>query len=137
MTMPQDWVSPQCLETAQRALAAECTPVLEFLRRRMFEQFGASLRDYAELREAKSLISIIKYPGFEDRVRAQDIAWALLYVRDAFVKSGLPAPVLFIEKATRLMELNLKAASPMPAHLAHRITNELALLNKAEVAAVA
>lgn len=122
------FVTPQCLETVHKELAADFSPVLDFLRLKLAEKSTAAGREYAELREAKYLISIMRYAGFTAMVRSDEMAWALQYARDAYARESRLTGILCIEKAAQMLALDLKTPHAIPLDLARRITNELALL---------
>ena len=124
-------LAPHSLETVHREMSGEFTPMVAFLSRKLAEKMGRSAREYAELREAKALISVMKYSGFTDMVRSDEMAWALHYARDAYAREADLGCVMFIEKAAKMLDIDLKTPAPMPSDLARRITNELILL-KAE-----
>ncbi len=137
MKLMSEWIAPHRLEAVHKELASESTPVLDFLRRKLADKPNSSLREYAELREARTLINIVKYAGFNALVRADEMTWALQYARDVYARESALGSVLFVEKAARLLGLDLKTPAPMPLDLSRRIHNELALLSKPPIEAMA
>jgi hypothetical protein len=131
----QMFVAPQYLEAVYREMGGAFSPVMEFLRHKLAEISSgarrASAREYAELREVKSLISIMKYAGFAQSVRQDEIAWALQYTRDIYAREAQASGVRLIDRAAEMLDIDLASHQPMPPDLARRIANELILL-KAE-----
>ncbi len=131
MQTMQTFVAPQYLENVHREFSGELGAVLDFLRHKLADMRQASAREYAELREAKSLISSMKYAGFTDAVRADELAWALQYAREAHARQPALKSAVLIDKTAQALHIDLSVKHAMPHDLARRISNELVLL-KAE-----
>jgi hypothetical protein len=122
----QMFVPPQSLDTVHRELKADLGKVLLILRHQLGHT--APSREYVELREAISLISIMKYAGCTELVREDELAWALHYARDAYHRAMPFASLDVFDKAAEILALACSQPQPIPLDLARRIGNELALL---------
>src|SRR5438034_938132 len=84
----QMFVAPQQLETIHHVLGSELCRALRLLTAKLIEmpmgKRSASPREYAELREAKSLISYLKYPDSTKPIRPDELAWALKKVIESY-----------------------------------------------------
>jgi len=69
------------------------------------------------------LLSSIKFSGFTDKVRIDEMPWALQYVRDAYALESDLSCLLFLGKAAIMLGIDLITPAPMPQDLARRITN--------------
>lgn len=123
------FVAPHHLESVHQALGGELCRTLDFLRHLLADMAAipASSREYAQLREAKAMIKLVKYAGVDTLARQDEIAWALQYVRDAYGPHIPGQGCLLLEKAAVMLGIDLSQPHPMPLDLVHRIENELAL----------
>ena len=98
------WIAHQQLENVQRELGGELCRALELLTGTLHYEFdlpwrrqGDSPRQYAELREARSVVNCLKY-GVAEPVRTDELSWALSLVRRYYSEdahggmAGAPQP---------------------------------------------
>jgi|GEM_PF-4389218 len=95
----------------------------------------ASPRDYAEIREARAIISKLKYRDSTEHVRLDELAWALKHIRDAYRADTRFEWTVLFDKAAKMLGLDLDDTHAIPTDLDRRISNELRLLSRAHAAA--
>lgn len=134
MDAVQTFVVPQQLESIHQELGAAMCKALALLTSKLTDMplaaRAASPREYAELREAKALISNLKYPDSTAPVRIDELAWALKRIKDNVGSSVDHEWGKLFATSERLLGIDLSDAHPMPEGLAHRIANELRLHEK-------
>ena len=123
MPHAQTHIPPQELAAIHRALGSNIGRATDILSNHI--NMISSPRDYAELREARSLVSSLKYPDPLEPVRRDELAWALQRVRQSYAAGDS-----LFEKAARLLGVDLDAACPIPSDLDRRIGNELDIVSR-------
>jgi len=140
MTAANIFIAPHKIDRVSRELSSELGSALDTLSGIFHYEFecptsrrNVSPRDYAEWREAKTLVSHLKYPDPAEPVRAEDMGWALGRV---LAYPGLTvigwAPVL--EKVAKILGIDLSRPHPIPRDLQRKINNELQLAPQGEAA---
>ncbi|NBO19433.1 MAG: hypothetical protein EBV03_09455 [Proteobacteria bacterium] len=134
MTASYAFVAPQHLHSVHQAIGAELSRTLDFLRHQLTEiriaRSPEGDREYAQLREAKALINLVKNAGVAVLARQDEIAWALHYVRNTYSAQMSHQGCMLLEKAAVMLDIDLLQPHPMPLDMARRIENELALLSR-------
>jgi len=134
MGITHTFVAPQQLFAIHGHLGSEFFRALDFLTSKLTEmpreKRGASPREYAELREAKSLISYMRYPDATESVRTAELAWALKLITDEYRADGHHEWAGLFEQAANLLGIDLLRDHPMPADLDRRISNELLMISR-------
>lgn len=133
MLTSADFVAPQHLDSVSKNLGSELCRTLECMKHKLAEMVcqgtRRAAREYVELREANSLINMMKYTGATTLVRQDEIAWALGYVSHHFVQ-GNASWLQLLSQAADMVGVDISKPHPMPLDLARRIENELALLSR-------
>ncbi len=145
MTATPKYIAPQQLEQAYLELGNALGYALEVLNSKLTNEFlmpwrlkGKSSREYAELREAKSIVSRLKYTDQTAAVSIEDMAWALGHIRDVYRADRQVAAVSLLETAAVILNINLAKPYPMPKELERKIRNELKMDRPASgIAAIA
>jgi len=135
MNMLSGFIAMQQLQKVQQQMGTELCQALELLTSKLCYGFlpilrsrGASPREFAELREAKSLLSYLKYPDPTEYVRAEDIAWALGLVKRLYITEGYHMWLALFDQTAALLGIDLTREQPLPEDLGRRIDNELRLV---------
>lgn len=134
MTGTDIFIAPQQLRSIHRALGPDFARSLEFITMRLIEmprtQNGVSLREYAELREAKTLLSHLKYADESHAVRRDELAWAFRHLTQAYRANHLQNWANIFTEAAALLGFDVTQPHPMPEELERRIGEELLLLTR-------
>ena len=128
-------IAPQQLEQAHRALNGELCKAFEPLTDMLDFSFIAP-RAYAELREAKAVLTHLKYADAAQPVAAEDIGWALKAVVESYLADGETEAASVLSRAARMLGIDLSKPHPIPADLNRKIQNELRLSGEAGEPAV-
>ncbi|MDE3016696.1 MAG: hypothetical protein KGI29_07270 [Pseudomonadota bacterium] len=126
MTAAKKDIAPQQLETVQRALGGELCRALEPLTSKLDYAFIAP-RAYAELREAKSLLSYLKYPDSTMPVSSDEMAWAIKLVAESYRADGEAESAAVLHEAARILGIDPAQPHAISADLNRKISNELRL----------
>jgi hypothetical protein len=125
MATAQTFVAPQRLKSVHHKMGHEWYQALELLNQHFAYASGKSAREFAELREARTLLNQMKYPDATHPVREDELAWAMKRIRDTF-----PQESHMFEKAAELLQIDLSQGHPLPQDLGRRIGNEIALMSR-------
>lgn len=136
MATVQDVIVPQQLASVYQELGSNICRALALLTSKLTEmpvsKRAKSAREFAELREAKSLIGSLKFPDSTEHVRLDELAWALSRIKTAYKADAHDEWSGLFDKAAKMLGISLHDTHPMPLGLAHRIDNELNLLGYAQ-----
>ncbi len=120
-------IQPKELASIYKALGADADLLTRKISHMPHSVRQVSPRAFAELREARALISSIKYPDSLQSIRRDELAWALKLVHES---AAVPSAARLFETAAQLLKLDLSAEHPIPRDLDRRITNELAIVSR-------
>jgi hypothetical protein len=127
------FVASQRLEMIHQAFGGELCLALAGLSSKLTEmpmgKRNASPREYAELREAKSLISYLRYSDSTTPVRSDDLAWALKKLAESCRADAQDARGTLFDKIAAMLEIDLSQNHAIPLELNRRISNELVLFS--------
>lgn len=136
------YVAPQKLDRVHQVLGSDLCRALEWLTSTLHFDFAASgksakaeysPRDYAELREAKSLVSYLKYPDPTEPVRADEMGWALKLIKESYCNKAHEAWGAVFDKAALLLGIDLALKHTIPQDLDRKISNEIQMLTRGDV----
>jgi hypothetical protein len=137
MTAKEKFVPVQLLENVHRELNGELSPALEILNGKLRHGFknpqsreGDIFREYAELREARTIVFHLKHPDRAENapVRLGELAWALKLARKTCETEGHIAELALFDKAADILGIELTHDHDLPNDLHRKIKNELQLL---------
>lgn len=115
-------------------LGAEVCRALELLTSKITDMGRgkkfASPREYAELREARTIINSLKYPDSTEAVCMDELAWALQRIRDAYRTEARHEWTALFDRAAEMLDIDLNDSHAIPRDLDRRIRNELRILGE-------
>ena len=126
-------VMPKQLQKIREELGSDLCRASELLAsklRVMPKGRSASPREFAELREAKSLFVSLKYPDSVEPVRLDELAWALKRIRVAYETDADPLWLPLLNRIAAALGVDLDAPHPIPVDLDRRISNELIIISR-------
>lgn len=127
-----DLVAPQHLDSIHQQFGGQWNISLEAIRQRLSELAqgrSATAREYAQLREAKGLMKMVKFAGADAPVRRDEIAWALQYISAHSSRCEQLA-----QDTASALGIDLSQPHAMPMDMARRIENELVLMARVHAA---
>lgn len=137
MQTSPNFFAMQHLEEVHETIGGQLRQTLDFVKHKlsaMAANRSTTAREFAQLREANMLIGSIKYARSTMSIREDEIAWALQYVHGLFQQHHEMLGASLLERAALILKINLSQTHVMPEDMAHRIANELRLLEKPHVA---
>jgi hypothetical protein len=118
-------IAPHRLEAVWRELGNDLAHTLahEFM---PWKKRG-NPRERAELREARGIVSCLKYPDVAAVVHLEEMAWALSRIREVYRTDAQFEGIRQLEQAAAMLGIDLKEPHMLPSEIGRKISNELKL----------
>ena len=132
MTVLQKYVDSHRLGVVSKQYGSELCRALEHLNSTLMSSMYAranrlSARDYAELREAKSMIRSLKFSDQSQAMRCDELAWAFDRIISFYHSQSSHEWDKLFAQAGQALAIDVSSHHTLPSDLSRRIGNELLL----------